>query len=209
MYIREDDRRESNRISCNYLSLCPTAINFLSNQQSAPALIQRLPITTGTFPHSGTTLHNQCTRGEFHRKVGPMTKSESSGDQRSLSAPASTSWQTITSSTSGTPVGNPFPQHQAGAKCKAKVKSRKDRRPTDPEDEFFYEQAKLFRHLERRYNRFVKTTQEDEKRARQGKLKVRKSKDPDDIKIKTPEGRATSESEPPVNGTPVQAQRPQ
>lgn len=52
-------------------------------------------------------------------------------------------------------------------------KEKKKARPTQPEDEFFYEQAKFFRHLERRHNRFVKTTQEDEQRARQGKLKVR------------------------------------
>ena len=54
------------------------------------------------------------------------------------------------------------------------------RRPTDPLDEFFYEQAKFFRHLERKYERFNHKSKEDERYARAGKFKHRpksKSKD--------------------------------
>lgn len=56
--------------------------------------------------------------------------------------------------------------------------AKQDHRPTDPLDEYFYEQAKFFRHLERKFERFNKNSKEDEQRARQGKFKhVSKKKD--------------------------------
>lgn len=102
-------------------------------------------------------------------------------DQEALSVSGS-SWQTIASSTSATETISQTKVEKDQEKEKDKPK--KSRRPTDPEDEFFNEQAKFFRHIERRYNRFNKTFQEDEKRARQGKLKSRKSKDQDKSKEK-------------------------
>lgn len=52
-------------------------------------------------------------------------------------------------------------------------KEQPSRRPTDPLDEFFYEQAKFFRHLERKYERFNHKSKEDERYARAGKFKHR------------------------------------
>lgn len=112
-----------------------------------------------------------------------MTRSQTKRDQNILSHPseadtetatASASWQTITegSSTSTKQPNEATLQFITANHPKEKRKAR----PEQPEDEFFYEQAKFFRHLERRHHRFAKTTQEDEQRARQGKLKVRKAK---------------------------------
>jgi hypothetical protein len=56
--------------------------------------------------------------------------------------------------------------------------AKEGHRPTDPLDEYFYEQAKFFRHLERKFERFNKNSKEDEQRARQGKFKhVSRKKD--------------------------------
>jgi hypothetical protein len=49
----------------------------------------------------------------------------------------------------------------------------------DPVEEFFYQQTKLFRHLERRFDKFQKRHKEDEKRAKAGKLPPKSKKDTD------------------------------
>jgi hypothetical protein len=81
-------------------------------------------------------------------------------------------WQTTISSTS-TDTGpklvirNPSPSIDA----KKKSVTKPGHRPTDPLEEYFYEQAKFFRHLERKFDRFNKNSKEDEQRARAGKFK--------------------------------------
>jgi len=83
-------------------------------------------------------------------------------------------WKTTTTSSSGSQAAqaeNQPPKHRHR-------KEQPSRRPTDPLDEFFYEQAKFFRHLERKYERFNHKSKEDERYARAGKFKHRsKSKD--------------------------------
>jgi hypothetical protein len=77
-------------------------------------------------------------------------------------------WKTTTtSSVSTTSPAQPDNQPQRHKHRELKP----SRRPTDPLDEFFYEQAKFFRHLEEKYERFNHKSKEDEKYARAGKFK--------------------------------------
>jgi hypothetical protein len=87
---------------------------------------------------------------------------------------SSTDWSTINSNSTtftrlpSTPIG---PQQQPQAQ---QLQERHvSRRPTDPLDEYFYEQAKFFRHLQRKYERFNIKSREEEQYARAGKFKHR------------------------------------
>jgi hypothetical protein len=77
-------------------------------------------------------------------------------------------WKTTTSSVS---TSSPVPQPDNQPQRHKHQELKPSRRPTDPLDEFFYEQAKFFRHLERKYERFNHKSKEDEKYARAGKFK--------------------------------------
>jgi hypothetical protein len=87
---------------------------------------------------------------------------------------SSTDWSTINSnSTTSTrlpsiPIG---PQQRP--KAQQSQEKHVSRRPTDPLDEYFYEQAKFFRHLQRKYERFNIKSREEEQYARAGKFKHR------------------------------------
>jgi hypothetical protein len=84
-------------------------------------------------------------------------------------------WKTTTASVS---TSSPVPQPDNQPQRHQHRELKPSRRPTDPLDEFFYEQAKFFRHLERKYERFIHKSKEDEKYARAGKFKHKsKAKD--------------------------------
>jgi hypothetical protein len=80
-------------------------------------------------------------------------------------------WKTVTSSSQATIQGNQSQvQHQQNH---PHPQIHISRRPTDRLEEFFYEQAKFFRHLERKYERFNQKSREDERHARAGKFQHR------------------------------------
>jgi hypothetical protein len=90
-------------------------------------------------------------------------------------------WKTITSSdTVTTPQENQSPI-QAQAQHQTHSQVHTSRRPTDRLEEFFYEQAKFFRHLERKYERFNQKSREDEQYARAGKFRHRPKASPEQI----------------------------
>ena len=90
-------------------------------------------------------------------------------------------WKTVsTSDTVTTSQENQSPiqaqvQHQTHSQIHI------SRRPTDRLEEFFYEQAKFFRHLERKYERFNQKSREDERYARAGKFRHRPKPTPEQI----------------------------
>lgn len=91
-----------------------------------------------------------------------------------------TDWKTVTVTT-GSDTSNisqnqsPVQQHQHN------LQIHTSRRPTDQLEEFFYEQAKFFRHLERKYDRFNQRSREAERYARAGKFKHRTKPTPEQI----------------------------
>jgi len=89
-------------------------------------------------------------------------------------------WKTVTSSDTVT-----IPQVQSPIQAQAQQphhpQSHTSRRPTDRLEEFFYEQAKFFRHLERKYERFNQNSREDERFARAGKFRHRPKPTPEQI----------------------------
>jgi hypothetical protein len=89
-------------------------------------------------------------------------------------------WKTVTSSDTVT-----IPQDQSPSQAQAQHQTHSQihisRRPTDRLEEFFYEQAKFFRHLERKYERFNQNSREDERYARAGKFRHRPKPTPEQI----------------------------
>jgi hypothetical protein len=91
-------------------------------------------------------------------------------------------WKTVTSSDTVT-----TPQDQSPSQAQPQNQSlnqqavHPSRRPTDRLEEFFYEQAKFFRHLERKYERFNQNSREDEQYARAGKFRHRPKPTPEQI----------------------------
>jgi hypothetical protein len=93
-------------------------------------------------------------------------------------------WNTVTSSSDTSSI----PENQSSAQSHQRVHNQQrqypqlqvhaSRTPTDRLEEFFYEQAKFFRHLERKYERFNHKSREDERYARAGKFKHRPKLDP-------------------------------
>jgi len=89
-------------------------------------------------------------------------------------------WKTVTSSNTATTPQNQSPI-QAQAQQQTQTQIHTSRRPTDRLEEFFYEQAKFFRHLERKYERFNQKSREDERFARAGKFRHRPKPAPEQI----------------------------
>lgn len=90
-------------------------------------------------------------------------------------------WKTVSSSsTATTPQDNQSPI-QGQAQQPHHIQSHTSCRPTDRLEEFFYEQAKFFRHLERKYERFNQKSREDERFARAGKFRHRPKPTPEQI----------------------------
>lgn len=89
-------------------------------------------------------------------------------------------WKTVSSSDTVT-----IPQDQSPIQAQAQQQTQPQihtsRRPTDRLEEFFYEQAKFFRHLERKYERFNQKSREDERFARAGKFRHRPKPTPEQI----------------------------
>jgi hypothetical protein len=110
-------------------------------------------------------------------------------------------WKTTTtSSVSTTSPAQPDNQPQRHKHRELKP----SRRPTDPLDEFFYEQAKFFRHLERKYERFNHKSKEEEKYARAGKF-VHKSK-PKDQQQQVPQQQTQNRHHPKLIGPVTELQ---
>jgi hypothetical protein len=89
-------------------------------------------------------------------------------------------WKTVTSSDTVT-----IPQDQSPIQAQAQQRTHSQihtsRRPTDRLEEFFYEQAKFFRHLERKSESFNQKSREDERFARAGKFRHRAKPTPEQI----------------------------
>jgi hypothetical protein len=89
-------------------------------------------------------------------------------------------WKTVSSSDTVT-----IPQDQSSIQAQPQHQTHSQihisRRPTDRLEEFFYEQAKFFRHLERKYERFNQKSREDEQYARAGKFRHRPKPTPEQI----------------------------
>ena len=85
-----------------------------------------------------------------------------------------TDWKTVVTSSSTLSEQRQSPDQQGqGKQQQHRQVTHGSRRPTDRLEEFFYEQAKFFRHLERKYDRFNQKSREDERYARAGKFKHR------------------------------------
>jgi len=85
-----------------------------------------------------------------------------------------TDWKTVVTGSSTTSEERQSPDQQGqGKQQQHRQVTHGSRRPTDRLEEFFYEQAKFFRHLERKYDRFNQKSREDERYARAGKFKHR------------------------------------
>jgi hypothetical protein len=89
-------------------------------------------------------------------------------------------WKTVTSSDTVTTPQDQSPI-QAQAQHQTHSQIHTSHRPTDRLEEFFYEQAKFFRHLERKYERFNQKSREDERFARAGKFQHRPKPTPEQI----------------------------
>lgn len=89
-------------------------------------------------------------------------------------------WRTVTSSDTPSTPQNQSPV-QAQPQHHRQEVIHTSRRPTDRLEEFFYEQAKFFRHLERKYDRFNQKSREDERYARAGKFKHRPKPTPEQV----------------------------
>lgn len=89
-------------------------------------------------------------------------------------------WKTVSSSDTATIQGDqPHIKHQTQQQTYTQIHT--SRRPTDLLKEFFYEQAKFFRHLERKYDRFNQKSREDERYARAGTFKHRPKPTPEQL----------------------------
>ena len=89
-------------------------------------------------------------------------------------------WKTVSSSDTAT-IQRDQPQIKHQTQQPTHTQIHPSRRPTDLLEEFFYEQAKFFRHLERKYDRFNQKSREDERYARAGKFKHRPKPTPEQI----------------------------
>ena len=85
-----------------------------------------------------------------------------------------TDWKTVVTGSSTPSEERQSPDQQPkGKQQQHRQAINASRKPTDRLEEFFYEQAKFYRHLERKYDRFNQKSREDERYARAGKFKHR------------------------------------
>ena len=89
-------------------------------------------------------------------------------------------WKTVTTSDTVT-IPQDLSQIRAQPQQQSQPQIHTSRRPTDRLEEFFYEQAKFFRHLERKYERFNQKSREDEQYARARKFRHRPKPTPEQI----------------------------